>query len=44
MIAPHLMDIHDIAQMFLNILHLGKKFRKLQVKNCVIISVKKISK
>jgi hypothetical protein len=44
MVAPHLVDIHDIAQIFLSIPHLGQKFRKLQVKNCIIISVKKISK
>jgi hypothetical protein len=44
MVARHLVDIHDVAQSFLSIPHLGQKFKKLQVKNCIIISAKKISK
>jgi hypothetical protein len=40
MVAPHLVDIHDTAQIFLSIPHLGQNFRKLQVKNFIIISAK----
>ncbi len=43
MVAPHLVDLHDIAQMFFEHSSDGSKIEKLQEKSCIIFFAKKMS-